>query len=105
VGKSNRNLMVGGQKKKLALYGRNVLRRAGRWYQIEGLRKRGAYRLALDGRDEQGRRKNKNVPRLASISQLKTRMRQAVWAEAVEDVIKHSHEKPVLHRLEKLLAS
>jgi SRSO17 transposase len=197
VGKSNRNLMVGGQKKKLAQYGRNVLRRDGRWYRIEGLRKRGMYRLAcrvgfmkklgevkvvfsrrrgehkvvalvtddrrapmqnvvkdylkrwaiellikdekqqlglgdyrvlryravvrhlhlvdiayacltrlaMDGRDEQGQRKNKNVLRLAPISQLKTRMRQAVWAEAVEDVIKHSHEKPVLRRLEKLLAA
>ena len=197
VGKGNRNLMVGGETKKLAPYGRNVLRRAGRWYQIEGLRKRGMYRLAcrvgfmkklgevkvvfsrrrgehkavalvtddlrapmqnvvtdylkrwaiellikdekqqlglgdyrvlryravvrhlhlvdiayacltrlaMDGRDEQGQRKNKKVLRLAPISQLKTRMRQAVWAEAVEDVIKHSHEKPVLRRLEKLLAS
>jgi SRSO17 transposase len=197
VGKSNRNLMVGGQKKKLVQYGRNVLRRDGRWYRIEGLRKRGMYRLAcrvgfmkklgevkvvfsrrrgehkvvalvtddlhapmrnvvadylkrwaiellikdekqqlglgdyrvlryravvrhlhlvdiayacltrlaLDGRDEQGQRKNQKVLRLASISQLKTRMRQVVWAEAVEDVIKHSHEKPVLRRLEKLLAA
>jgi hypothetical protein len=32
-------------------------------------------------------------------------MRQAVWQEAVEDVIKHAHEKPVLRRLEKLLAT
>jgi hypothetical protein len=62
-------------------------------------------RLALDGRDEQGQRKNEKVLRLAPISQLKTRMRQIVWAEAVEDVIKHSHEKPVLRRLEKLLAA
>jgi hypothetical protein len=32
-------------------------------------------------------------------------MRQIVWLEAVEDVVKHSHEKPVLRRLEKLLAA
>ena len=43
--------------------------------------------------------------RLPPISQLKDRMRQLVWREAVEDVVKHSHEKPVLRRLEKLLAA
>ena len=36
---------------------------------------------------------------------LKARMRQAVWREAIEDVVKHTHEKPVLRRLEKLLAA
>jgi len=45
------------------------------------------------------------VLRLPPISQLKDRMRQLVWREAVEDVVKHSHEKPVLRRLEKLLAA
>ena len=197
VGKSNRNFTVGGQKKKLAAYGRNVLRRDGRWRSIPGLRKRGTYRLAsrtgimkklgevqvvfsrrrndskivalvtddlgasmtsivadylkrwaiellikdekqqlglgdyrvlryravvrhlhlvdiayacltrlaMDGRDEQGKRKNKKVLYLPPISQLKTRMRQAVWQEAIDDVVKHSHEKPVLRRLERLLAA
>jgi len=62
-------------------------------------------RLALDGRDEQGQHKNEKVLRLPPISQLKARMRQIVWREAVEDVVKHSHEKPVLRRLEKLLAA
>ena len=62
-------------------------------------------RLALDGRDEQGQHKNDKVLRLRPISQLKARMRQIVWREAVEDVVKHSHEKPVLRRLEKLLAA
>jgi hypothetical protein len=61
--------------------------------------------LAMDGRDEQGQRKNEKVLCLPPISQLKTRMRQAVWQEALEDVVKHSHEKPVLRRLEKLLAA
>jgi hypothetical protein len=32
-------------------------------------------------------------------------MRQAVWQEALDDVVKHSHEKPVLRRLEKLIAA
>jgi SRSO17 transposase len=62
-------------------------------------------RLAMDGRDEQGNRKNEKVLCLPPISQLKTRMRQAVWQEALDDVVKHSHEKPVLRRLEKLLAA
>jgi len=62
-------------------------------------------RLALTGRDEQGQHKNEKVLRLPPISQLKARMRQIVWREAVEDVVKHSHEKPVLRRLEQLLAA
>jgi hypothetical protein len=69
-------------------------------------------RLAIDdlckrrsGQDEQARHKNDKVLRLPPISQLKARMRQIVWREAVEDVVKHSHEKPVLRRLEKLLAA
>lgn len=48
---------------------------------------------------------SKGVLRLPPISQLKTSMRLAVWRERVEDVIKHSHEKPVIRRLEKLLAA
>lgn len=62
-------------------------------------------RLAVDGRDEQGQRKSEKVLRLPPISQLKARMRQMAWREAVEDVVKHSHERPVLRRLEKLLAA
>ena len=62
-------------------------------------------RLAMDGRDEQGKRKNDKVLCLPPISQLKTRMRQAVWQEALDDVVRHSHEKPVLRRLERLLAA
>jgi SRSO17 transposase len=62
-------------------------------------------RLALDGRDEQGQHKNDKVLRLPPISQLKARMRQVLWQEAIEDVVKHSHEKPVLRRLEQLLAA
>jgi len=62
-------------------------------------------RLALDGRDEQGQHKNDNMLRLPPISELKARMRQIVWREALEDVVKHSHERPVLRRLERLLAA
>ena len=53
----------------------------------------------------QGQNKTKNVLRLESISKLKDRMLRIVWQENVEDVIKYSHEKPVIRRLEKLLAA
>jgi SRSO17 transposase len=69
-------------------------------------------RLAIDdlsegrsGRDEQGQHKKDKMLRLPPISQLTARMRQMAWREAIEDVVKHSHEKPVLRRLEKLLAA
>lgn len=202
VGKGNRNFTVGGVKRRLDGYGRNVLGRAGQWYSIPGLCKRQAYgvaervghlshlgqvkvvfsrrrhernlvalvtddlgasckgvvadylkRWAIEvlikdekqqlglgdyrvkryraavrhlhlvdiayaclthlalaeklGRQRPGAqgKKNDKVLRLPPISQLKTRMRQIVWQEAVEDVVKHSHEKPVIRRLEKLLAA
>jgi hypothetical protein len=53
----------------------------------------------------QGQNKSKKVLRLEPISKLKDRMRRIVWQENVQDVIKHSHEKPVIRRLEKLLAA
>ena len=53
----------------------------------------------------QGQNKSKNVLRLEPISKLKDRMRRIVWQENVQDVIKYSHEKPVIRRLEKLLAA
>lgn len=62
-------------------------------------------RLALDDQDEQGQRKTDKVLRLPPISQVKAMMRQVVWREAIKDVVKHSHEKPVIRRLEKLLAA
>jgi len=40
-----------------------------------------------------------------SVETLKARMRQIIRREAVEDVVKHSHERPVLRRLGKLLAA
>ena len=53
----------------------------------------------------QGQNKTKKVLQLEPISQLKDRMRRMVWQENVQDVIKHSHEKRVIRRLEKLLAA
>ena len=197
VGKSNRWFTVGAVKRKLAKYGRNVLRNSGIWCNITGLRKTKKYRLAerigklnklgtvkvvfsrrkgenkhialvtddlhasmktivayylkrwsieMLIKDEkqhlglgdyrvlryravvrhlrlvdcayaclthvgikayraQGQNKSKNVLRLEPISKLKDRMRRIVWQENVQDVIKYSHEKPVIRRLEKLLAA
>jgi SRSO17 transposase len=53
----------------------------------------------------QGQNKSKKVLRLEPISKLKDRMHRMVWQENVQDVIKYSHEKPVIRRLEKLLAA
>jgi len=197
VGKSNRWFTVGSVKRKLAKYGRNVLRNSGIWCSIAGLRKTNKYRLAerigklnklgtvkivfsrrkgenkniaivTDNfrvsmrtvvadylkrwsiemliKDEkqhlglgdyrvkryravvrhlhlvdcayaclthvgiktyraQGQNKSKKVLRLDAISKLKDRMRRIVWQENVQNVIKYSHEKPVIRRLEKLLAA
>jgi hypothetical protein len=61
--------------------------------------------LGLKDQRAQGREKTKNVLRLPPISQLKTRMRQLAWQEAIEDVVKHNHEKRAIRRLERLLAA
>jgi len=47
----------------------------------------------------------KDMLSLPPISQLKARMHQIVWKQEVQNVIKFSHEKSVIHRLEKLLAA
>jgi len=197
VGKSNRWFTIGSIKRKLAKYGRNVLKNSGWWCSITGLRKTKTYRLAerigklnklgmvkvvfsrrkgenkhialvtddlrasmktivadylkrwsiemlikdekqhlglgdyrvkryravvrhlhlvdcayaclthlgLKTQGAQGQNKSKNVLRLEPISKLKDRMRRIAWQENVQDVIKYSHEKPVIRRLEKLLAA
>jgi len=52
----------------------------------------------------QGERRTKTKPlALPPISQLKARMRQLMWREAVEDVAKVTHDKKVVRRLEKLM--
>jgi hypothetical protein len=53
----------------------------------------------------QGQNETKKVLRLEPISKLKDRMRRIVWHKNVQDVIKYSHEKPVICRLEKFLAA
>ncbi len=61
--------------------------------------------LGMDAQRAQGRKKNKTVLRLPPIRQLKAKLRQAVWNEAVKDVVRVSHERPVIRRPEKLLAA
>jgi SRSO17 transposase len=61
--------------------------------------------MGIKAHRAQGQNRTKKVLRLEPISRLKARMRQIVWQENVQDVIKHSHEKPVIRRLEKLLAA
>ena len=59
----------------------------------------------MDAQRAQGHQKNKTVLRLPTIRQLKAKLRQAVWNEAVKDVVRVSHERTVIARLEKLLAA
>jgi hypothetical protein len=61
--------------------------------------------LGLKDQAAQGKKTKTKVLRLPPISQLKARMRQVVWRETIEDVVKHSHEKRVIRRLENLLAA
>jgi len=61
--------------------------------------------MGIKAQCAKGQDKSKNVLRLEPISKLKEAMRRIVWQENVKDVIKYSHEKPVIRRLEKLLAA
>ena len=69
--------------------------------------------LGLNAQDAQGRtprekhalRSTSTALRLPPIRQLKSRLRQEVWNDAVQDVVKTSHDKKVIRRLEKLLAA
>jgi len=60
--------------------------------------------LGLKTYGVQGHDKTKSVLHLPPIRQLKADLQRVVWREAVDDVAKVSHERPVLRRLEKLLA-
>jgi SRSO17 transposase len=61
--------------------------------------------LGLKTQRAQGQDHAKNVLRLPPIRQLKADLQRTVWREAVNDVVKVSHERPVLRRLEKLLVA
>jgi hypothetical protein len=47
----------------------------------------------------------KDELRLEPIRQLKEQTCQMLWQEAVQDVVRRSHEQPVIRRLEKLIAA
>jgi hypothetical protein len=53
----------------------------------------------------QGQNRSKKVLLLEPISRLKEGMRRIVWQENIQNVIKYSHEKPVIRRLEELLST
>ena len=198
VSKSNRWLTVNSIQHKVGKYGRNLLARTGRWYNMPGLRKTSRYKLAqrvgtmnklgrvkvvfskrrndrtivalvtndiglsmktivsrylkrwaievmikeqkqhlglgdyrvwrvraivrhlclVDsayaclthvGIDDQRAQGNKNETKdmlsVPPIRQLKDRMQQILWRQEVQNVIKGSHDKKVIRRLEKLLAA
>lgn len=63
-------------------------------------------RVGLAAHDEQGQNKKSNgVLRLPSIGKLKSDLHRIVWRERVNDVVKVSHDRTVIKRLEKLLAA
>jgi hypothetical protein len=198
VSKSNRWLTVNSIKHKIGSYGRNVLNRTGRWYNIKGLRKTSSYKLSqrvgiiknlgrmkvvfskrrgentvvalvtndlclsmknvvgrymkrwaievmikeqkqhlglgdyrvwryraivrhlclvdsayaclthvgvTDQRAQGYKNDTKDMLYVPPISKLKVHMHQIVWNQEVQNVIKFSHEKSVIRRLEKLLAA
>ena len=62
--------------------------------------------LGMNAQDAQGQTPRENhALHLPSIRQLKSRLRQEVWNDAIKDVVKVSHDKKVIRRLEKLLAA
>ena len=61
--------------------------------------------VGLEAQRAQGRKNAKNVLRLPAIRQLKQELRQRIWNEAIQQVVKVSHERAVIRRLEKLLAA
>jgi hypothetical protein len=61
--------------------------------------------VGLEAQRAQGRKDGKNVLRLPPIRQLKQDLRQMVWNEAIKNVVKVSHERAVIRRLEKLLVA
>ena len=58
-----------------------------------------------DQRAQGDKNETKEMLSLPPISQLKARMQQILWRQEVQNVIKVSHDKKVIRRLEKLLAA
>jgi len=66
---------------------------------------RGNRSFRIHGQKKRMDRYGSNVLRLAPISHLKALMRRTLWHQALKDIARHVHDKPVLRRLEKLLAA
>jgi SRSO17 transposase len=61
--------------------------------------------VGLEAQRAQGCKNAKNVLRLPPIRQIKQDLRQRIWNDAVRHVVKASHERAVIRRLEKLLVA
>jgi len=62
--------------------------------------------VGIEDQHAQGdKNETKEMLSVPPISQLKARMHQIIWHQEVQNVIKVSHEKTVIRRLEKLLAA
>lgn len=61
--------------------------------------------VGIDQQNAQGDNNTKNMLSIPSISNLKAQMRQIIWRQEVQNVIKSSHDKSVIRKLEKLLAA
>lgn len=62
--------------------------------------------VGIESQRAQGNKEEaKDMLSVNSISQLKAQMRRMIWQQEVQNVIKFSHEKSVIRRLEKLLAA
>jgi len=61
--------------------------------------------VGLEAQRAQGRTHEENVLRLPPIRQFKQDLRLVVWNEAIKGIVKVSHERAVIRRLEKLLAA
>lgn len=59
--------------------------------------------LRAQGDSDNG--KDADVLRVPPISQLRSMLRQRMWRETIQEVIQHSHERPVTRRLQHLLAA
>jgi hypothetical protein len=62
--------------------------------------------IGIESQCAQGyKNETKDMLSVKPISQLKAQMRQIIWQQEVQNVIKFTHEKTVIRRLEKLLAA
>jgi hypothetical protein len=61
--------------------------------------------IGIENQRAQGHKETKDMLSVKPISHLKAQMHQIIWRQEVQNVIKLTHEKTVIRRLEKLLAA